>query len=201
MAWISLLVACVASPSAVAATPVVDAAVVWAELGRVQHLEARFVQTQHRAILKVPLESSGHVSFSRPSTLSWVVERPAASTFRLAGTVATMDMPDVGVHEVFDLAAAPDASRLATSLLVWMQADPAVVARDFESTWRPSPPGVELRPRDPRLAALVSTLTLDLAPSPWRVQAVHYAEPDGDRVDIRFTEVVLDGTVTPDPGP
>ena len=200
MAWIYFLAACLASPTAQGATPVVDDAV-WTELARVQRLEARFVQVQQRAILKVPLESGGHVTFSRPTTLSWAVEYPAASTFRLAGTLATMDVPDVGVHEVFDLAAAPDAGRLAASLLVWMQADAAAVARDFESTWRQSPPGVVLRPRDPRLAALVTTLTLDLAPRPWRVQAVHYTEPDGDRVDIRFTEVVLDGTVTPDPGP
>ncbi len=196
---VTLLAGCTLGPSA-QASPAADPSV-WTELAQVRTLEARFVQVQHRAILKTPLESSGRVTFTRPSSLSWVVERPAASTFSLAGTVATMDMPDVGLHEVFDLAAVPDASRLATSLMVWMQADPAAVARDFDTTWRQSPPGVVLRPKDSRLASLVTTLTLDLTPSPWRVQAVHYVEPDGDRVDIRFVSVVLDGTALPDPAP
>lgn len=198
--WLLLLLSgCTLAPSAGAAAPVDGA--IWAELGRVQALEARFVQVQHRAILKAPLESTGHVSFRRPATLRWVVETPAASTFALVGSEATMDMPDVGVHERFDLGAVPDANRLATSLMVWMQADPAAVARDFDATFRQAPPGVDLRPKDPRLAGLVAEVRLDLAPAPWRVSAVHFTEPDGDRVDIRFTGVVLDGTPVADPAP
>lgn len=182
------------------ATPVVDATV-WAELGRVQSLAARFAQVQHRAILKVPLVSEGHVAFTRGGSLSWVVERPVASTFTLAGTRATMDMPDVGAHEEFDLGAMPDAQRLATSLLVWMQADAVAVARDFDATYRQSPPGVELKPRDSRLAGLVELVVIDLSAAPWRVTGVKFTEPDGDRVDIAFTRVVLDGTAIPDPTP
>lgn len=191
------LAAC-ALPGPAAAAPVVDDRV-WAALAQVQRLEARFVQVQHRAILKVPLESAGTVSFTRPDTLSWVVERPARSTFLLQGSRATMDLPDVGAHEVFDLAAVPDANRLATSLMVWMRADAAAVARDFTTTWRQSPPGVDLHPRDPLLAGLVQTIRLDLAPDPWRVDAVQLLEPDGDRVDIHFSRVVLDGVAVPDP--
>lgn len=176
-------------------------AAVWPELAKVQTLQANFVQVQSRKILRHPLESLGTVRFTRPSTLVWNVLTPMRSTFSLEGQRATMDVPDVGVHERFDLAAVPDASRLATSLMVWLEADAAAVERDFTATYVQAPASVRLVPKDTRLAGLVTTVTLDLAESPWRVAAVHFSEPGGDTVDIVFRGVILDGLAVPDPGP
>lgn len=173
----------------------------WPELGKVTKLEANFVQVQHRKILKKPLESRGTVRFARPSSLVWNVLSPAKSTFSLEGSKATMDVPDVGSHEVLDLAAVPDASRLATSLMVWLKADAAAVDHDFTATYVQSPPSVKLAPKDERLGKLVTSVNLDLATNPWRVSAVHFTEPTGDSVDIRFTGVKLDGVSVADPTP
>lgn len=172
----------------------VDASV-WPELGRVQTLEARFTQVQQRAILKTPLTSTGVVSFRRPDTLSWVVEAPARSSFTLEHGIATMAYPDLGMKDRIDLAAVPDANRLATSLLVWLQADAVAVERDFTVTYAPT--GATLVPRDPRLAGLIASIELTIAPSPARVERVVLAEPDGDRVEIRFSGVKLDGVTVP----
>ena len=176
-------------------------AAVWGDLGKVSALQADFVQVQTRKILKRPLESRGTVRFTRPATLVWSVLTPMRSTFSLEGQKATMDVPDVGVHEVIDLGAVPDANRLATSLMVWLAADAAAVERDFTAEYRQAPASVRLVPREPRLAALVSDMTLDLAESPWRVAGVHFSEPGGDVVDIVFRGVILDGKAVPDPGP
>lgn len=175
----------------------VDASV-WAELARVGKLEARFEQSQTRAVLKAPLLSSGTVRFERARTaLLWSVEAPARSTFSLEGAVARMSYPDLGMDETIDLAQVPDASRLASSLLVWMQADAAAVARDFDVTYGADT--ASLRPKDPTLRALLAELKIRFVPGPWRVGEVDLVEPDGDRVHIVFRSVKLDGAPVPDP--
>lgn len=182
-----------------APSSVVDASV-WAALATVHTLEAEFVQVQHRTILRQPLESRGTVRFTRPDTLRWEVASPARSTFTLDHGVARMVYPDLQMDETIDLAAVPDAQRLASSLLVWLQADTTAVERDFLPTYTSSPPSVHLVPRDPRLASLLAGIDLRFAQSPWRVATVTLTEPDGDRVECRFQHVVLDGVLQPDPG-
>ena len=170
---------------------------VWGELAKVRSLQAGFVQVQHRAILKVPLESRGTVEFHRPDSLHWQVLSPSRSTFTLEQKVAHMEYPDLHLSETIDLAAVPEADRLATSLMIWLQADASAVARDFETTYGEME--ATLVPKDPQLKALVVSLQLRFAAGPWRVKEVEMVEPNGDRVDIRFQQVVLDGVAVADP--
>jgi hypothetical protein len=175
----------------------VDASI-WAELAKVKKLEAKFDQVQERKVLKVPLKSTGSVRFERATTaLSWLVESPARSSFSLVGQVAKMDYPDLGMSETIDLAQVPDASRLATSLLVWMQADATAVARDFDVAY--SADAASLHPKDKTLQGLLSEIHIRFAPGPWRVREVDLLEPDGDKVHIVFHGVTLDGTAVADP--
>lgn len=164
-------------------------ATVWTELARTHELTASFTQVQRRAVLKAPLSSTGTVHFSRPQELDWVVESPSKSSFTLKNSIATMAYPELGMKETIDLASVPDASRLATSLLVWMQADASAVDRDFTVTYTES--GAHLVPRDGQLKKLLASIDLTLAASPWRVTAVKLSEPSGDTVDIAFSNVVL----------
>lgn len=179
-------------------------ATVWAELARVQRLEASFDQTQTRTVLKQPLKSRGAVRFERAaptggSALTWQVTEPGRSTFSLVGNVARMEYPDLGMKESFDLSQVPDASRLASSLLVWMQADAAAVAREFDTTYGADT--AVLKPKDATLRGLLSSIEIHFVPGPWRVHAVDLVEPDGDRVDIVFRGVKLDGVAIADPAP
>jgi hypothetical protein len=171
---------------------------VWTELGRVNELAGSFTQVQHRAILRAPLTSEGTVRFTRAgSKLSWVVEKPSRSSFTLDGSTVRMDYPELGMSETVDLAQVPDASRLASSLLVWMKADPESVARDFDVIYERD--GVALTPKDPDLRRLVAQIRLTLADAPVRVKQVELLEPDGDRVVIQFHHLVLDGSPVPEP--
>jgi hypothetical protein len=178
-------------------------ATVWAELARVQRLEASFDQTQTRTVLKQPLKSRGDVRFERApagvtgSALTWQVNEPGRSTFSLVGSVARMEYPDLGMKESFDLAQVPDASRLASSLLVWMQADAVAVAREFDTTYGATT--AVLVPKDPTLRGLLASIDITFVPGPWRVRAVDLVEPDGDRVNIVFHAVKLDGVAVADP--
>jgi hypothetical protein len=175
----------------------VDASV-WAELAKVQRLDASFTQVQTRAILKAPLTSTGTVKFERTSSaLTWQVASPARSTFSLIGQVAKMEYPDLGMSDTIDLAQVPDAGRLATSLLVWMQADASAVARDFVPTYGPD--SATLAPKDATLKGLLAEIHIRFAAAPVRVRDVDLVEPDGDRVHITFSKVMLDGAAVPDP--
>ena len=171
---------------------------IWAELARVQKLQASFEQVQNRAVLKVPLTSHGTVSFERArSALVWTVADPARSTFSLIGNVAKMEYPDLGMKETIDLAQVPDASRLASSMLVWMQADATAVARDFAVTYGAD--FASLVPKDTTLKALLAEIRIRFANGPARVREVDLVEPDGDKVHIVFRGVTLDGVPVPDP--
>lgn len=171
---------------------------VWADLAKVGKLEANFEQTQTRAVLKQPLVSRGVVRYDRgTASLLWQVVSPGASTFSLVGTIAKMEYPDLGMKDTFDLAQVPEASRLASSLLVWMQADAAAVSRDFDTTYGTD--SATLRPKDPTLRGLLSELQIRFASAPTRVRSVDLVEPDADRVHIAFRGVRLDGVATTDP--
>lgn len=173
-------------------------ATVWAELARVQKLEAHFEQVQTRKVLKQPLTSHGTVSYDRPkSALLWQVTDPAKSTFSLIGAVAKMDYPDLGMSDTIDLAQVPDANRIASSMLVWMKADASAVSRDFDVTY--SAEAAALKPKDKTLAGLLAEIRIQFTPGPWRVRGVDLVEPDGDLVHIVFSGVKLDGVAVVDP--
>ncbi len=173
-------------------------AAVWAELAKTHHLSAEFTQTQKRAILKKPLVSSGTIEFERPENLVWTVKLPAPSTFELHGSVASMEFPQLGLKERFDLDSMPDANRLASSLLVWLQADPAAVERDFTVHYLDAPARIVLTPKSPSLQGLIKKMELHVKESPWRISGVNLEEPSGDTVDLAFHRVILDGKPIPD---
>lgn len=169
----------------------------WRALGAVADLQADFAQVQHRKILRRPLAGKGHLRFRRPSSLEWQVTSPAPSTFRLDDGVATMDYPDLGMHETVDLRQVPEAHQLAASMLAWLRADAAEVERDFEVTYGAK--DARLVPREATLKSLLAAITVTFADAPVRVASVRLDEPDGDWVDIRFTGLLLDGKAVPDP--
>ncbi len=170
---------------------------IWADLGEVTTLQASFEQTQRRKILKVPLKSAGAVRFTRPNSLLWTVTSPAPSTFALDKGVARMAYPDLGINESIDLSQVPEANQIATSMLVWLQADAAAVERDFTVVYGTN--AARLTPRDKTLGGILAEIRLSFVSSPWRVGAVVLMEPDGDEISIAFSDVVLDGVLIPNP--
>ena len=69
----------------------------WADLAAHQRLTASFSQVQHRSILSKPVESTGHLAFSRPGQLLWRVDAPATSIFVMSQGKLGMAYPDLGV--------------------------------------------------------------------------------------------------------
>ncbi len=184
---------------ALAADAPPEAVAVWEAMGQVRTLQAQFVQVQHRSLLTRPLESTGTLAFARPDRILWRVEKPAKSVFVIDGTRVGMSYPDLGVREEMDLDGNPDAERLTRGLMVWLAGDLEDVTRDYLVQWKPGPPTVAvLTPRDEMLAGLLSRLELTITGEPPRVDQVVLHEPDGDRVEIVLSDLVLDPAFPPD---
>ena len=187
------------APVALAADTPPEAVAVWNAMSSVRTVSATFTQVQHRSLLSKPLESTGTLAFTRPDRILWKVEQPAASVFVIDGTKVGMAYPDLGVREEMDLDGNPDAERLTRGLMVWLAGDLEQVTRDYHVTWAPGPPSVAtLVPRDELLLGLLSKLELTISGEPPRVDRVVMFEPDGDRVEITLSDLVLDPTLPPD---
>lgn len=176
--------------------PVVAA---FARLAEPKTLAADFVQVQHRAVLSRPFQSTGHLVFERPERLRWEIEAPVASVFVMDGAEMGSAMPALGVSERLSLAGRPDLLGLVHGLTVWLHADAARVAEDYEVVVEATDPlAVALTPRDPAIRRWVERIRLVVAPEGTYVREVELIEPDGDRVGMTFTGVVLDAAPPPD---
>ena len=187
------------APVALAAEPPAEAVVAWEAMSQVRSVQASFTQVQHRSLLAFPLESTGTLAFTRPDRILWRVEKPAPSIFVIDGTKVGMAYPELGVREEMDLHGNAEAERLTRGLMVWLAGDLEQVTRDYDVAWVPGPPSVAvLTPKDPTLRELLSELELTVSGEPPRVEQVVLHEPDGDRVEIRLTDLVLDPELPPD---
>ncbi len=178
-----------------------EAEAVWQAMNQVGSLQARFTQRRSSSLLQAPLISTGQLQFQRPDKLAWIVETPGRSLMVVDGSTVGLSYPDLGVQETMDLAGDPDAERLVRSMMVWLAGDLQQVLADYQVHWssagaEETAPGTlhraTLQPRDPTMAALVSSLELCIGGDPLRVLAVAMLEPDGDRVDIKLHDVQLD---------
>jgi outer membrane lipoprotein-sorting protein len=195
--WTTALM--ILAPVALAADAPPQALAVWEAMSQVRSVQANFVQVQYRSLLSKPLESTGTLAFTRPDQILWRVEHPAKSIFVINGTKVGMAYPDLGVREEMDLAGNPEAERLTRGMMVWLAGDLAQVTRDYDLAWQPGPPAVAvLTPKDETLAALLSKIELTISGDPPRVESVVMHEPDGDRIEITLTDLVLDPTLPPD---
>jgi outer membrane lipoprotein-sorting protein len=176
-----------------------DALAVWAEMARVQTLEARFVQIRTSRLLRKPLEARGLLRFERPDRLCWTTESPARSALVMQGSRVGMAWPDLGVSEEVDLAGSPEAAQLVRGMMVWMAADLTAVERDWTVTWTPGEPArALLLPKDPTIKAVLASLELTLGGLPRSVRSIVMLEPDGDRVEITLHDLRPGATLPAD---
>lgn len=188
--WIGVALAGEPLPEAVVAA--------FARLAEPRTLSADFVQVQHRAVLSRPFESTGHLVFERPDRLRWEIAAPVASVFVMRGAEMGSALPALGVSERLSLAGRPDLLGLVQGLTVWLRADAEQVARDYEVVVEVEEPlTVALTPRDPAIRRWVETIRLVVAVEGTHVGRVELIEPDGDRVGMTFTGVVLDADPPP----
>lgn len=188
----------VAAP-ALAEAPPADAAEAWQALGKATSMSASFTQVQQRAILPVPLESTGTLTFERPDKLRWVVNKPTKQILILNGSTLTMETPVLGPPQVLDVSK-PEIAGLIRGLTVWLAGDFAALQRDYTLTyWAPGPPAkAELVPNDPRVKGFIDKLKLTLSEDRSVITEVVIVEPSGDTIRMTLSDVALNQPVPDD---
>jgi len=168
-----------------------NAITAWQALSAVQTLQATFTQERTSRLLTKPLVAEGELRFARPGKMAWVTSTPGRSTFVMDGTRVGMAWPDLDMREEIDLASSPEMASLVAATMVWLGGDLARVQEDYEVAWTDgTPASVLLTPRSAPLSGIIGTLELTVTVPV--IEQVVITEPDGDRVQIRFSDVKID---------
>jgi len=150
-------------------------------LSDVPSSRARFIETRHSALLKMPLVLSGTLVYRRPDRLEKHVQAPFAESITIEGTRVSITREGADKGRVFTLPASGPAQALIESLRATLAGDLPALERHFavavaggREDWTMS-----LTPRDSALGAAV--LRVDFAGRENRVQRIEILEAGGDR--------------------
>jgi outer membrane lipoprotein-sorting protein len=160
----------------------------------IQTLRARFVQRRRLELFAEELVSRGEFYFKRPDRFRWDVDEPLRASMVVAdGKILTSDGDGTQAHAAPLPVSATDIAGLLTGSV-------DVLRGLFEvRVLAPAAGGerLELRPREPALARTMRLVTLELAPREKYVQRMALEEASGDRIEITFDDVQVNG-VLPD---
>lgn len=150
-------------------------------------LSAEFREEKRVALLVVPLVSEGAIYFARPGTLARHTTRPSSSTIVVdSGQIAMRSGQQV---QRLSVSTHPAIGPLVNALLYLFSGDEAALRKSLASTFEPEtekePWRLELRPRDPAAAKLVSLLVL--RGRGLKVHTLYLKEGSGDESTTTFS--------------
>lgn len=169
--------ACVACPAA-AAEPFTPA-VLMQTLAKNRASRADFVEKRYLASLERPLESSGQLVYAAPSRLEKRTVKPKPEVLIVDGDTLTIERN--GTRRSISLASYPEVAAFTDSIRSTLGGDLAALERSYRvvldgpaKQWR-----LTLLPSDPKIAALVSRVTVDGHDA--LVDAIEILQADGSR--------------------
>jgi outer membrane lipoprotein carrier protein len=159
----------------------------------IQTLSARFVQRRSLELFAEELVSRGGFYFKRPDRFRWDVDEPFRTSMVVAaGTIVTRDADGTQAHAIPLPVSATEIAGLLTGSVA--------VLRGLFDVHVLTPAGggerLELQPLQPTLARTVRAVTLDLAPREKYVRRIVLQEASGDRIEITFDDVQINGALS-----
>ncbi len=138
-----------------------------------------FVEKKYLSTLNQPLESAGELAYAAPSRLEKKTLRPKPETLVIDGDTLSIDR--AGKKRSISLSSFPEVASLTDSIRATLGGDLAHLQRDYKvvvdgtrEQWR-----LTLLPSDPRIAALVSRVTVEGGAD--RIARFEVLQADGDR--------------------
>jgi outer membrane lipoprotein-sorting protein len=167
-----------------------DAQTLLRALATVEGLEAQFVERKHLALLKAPLESKGHLYYTRPGHMARIIDTPSPSTVRIGPT--SLEVNDASGKQAFDLRRRPDVKMFVESFVHVVAGDRDALASTYAMMFEPAAAADEtwrftLTPRQAPLSDLVARLVIE--GSAYAVASIVVHETSGDRTEIEMSDV------------
>ena len=138
-----------------------------------------FVEKKYLSSLDRPLESSGELSYTAPSRLEKKTVQPKPETLVVDGNTLVVDRN--GSRHTLSLASYPEVAALTDSIRATLAGDLARLSRDYRLVIDGSRPQwrLTLLPSDPKIAAIVSRVTVDGRDD--RIASFEVLQAGGDR--------------------
>ena len=158
----------------------------------IQTMTAAFVQRRTVTLFDEELVSRGRFRFKRPGRVRWDVESPTS--------VAMVITPEgIVTREPGAAPARADALPVPTAEIIGLISGSVQTVTQHFDVRRPAGHAhdsiFELRPHSPRLAEILRSVTLELAPVDKHIRRVVFYEATGDRTEIVFHQVEINGTI------
>jgi len=138
-----------------------------------------FVEKKYLSSLDRPLESSGTLSYTAPSRLEKQTTQPTPETLIVDGNTLTVNRN--GSRHTLSLASYPEVAAFTDSIRATLAGDLDRLSRDYKvvldgsrAQWR-----LTLLPSDPKIATLVSRVTIDGRDD--RIASFEVLQASGDR--------------------
>jgi len=166
-------------------------------LSRHRVVKANFVQVRHLAELDMEVESRGVMISELDGKLRWQVDSPVKSVTLIDREKLVHFDGESGKVAVISQNDFPWLKLMRESLDEWLSGDPERLAKRFDVTF-PRPGTLHLVPRDGMLQKLCASVDITLDAKGDAITRISIAEPGGDTLEIRFTDVVNDPVLPPD---
>ncbi len=175
----SMLAALACGPAASHAAEPFTAKQLMQTLAANKESRADFVEKKYLASLDRPLESSGELIYVAPSRLEKRTIKPKPEVLIVDGGTLTVERN--GAKRSIALASFPEVSAFTESIRATLAGDLQALSRDYRvdvdgspTQWR-----LTLLPSDPKIAALVSRITVTGRDK--RIDAIEVLQADGNR--------------------
>lgn len=170
------------------------------EQGRMETMQASFVQYKESALLIEPQVSKGEFLFVKPDKVRWEYTEPEPIRVVIHGEEMLTWYRDLGRAERVLV------GNYSDRILEYMGASNSLeLLRKYfdlrvEFPRDPTAPYlIQLLPRFERVAKRIAGMSLEIDPERFLPTTLRYEEADGDVTEYRFENLVLNGTI-PDDG-
>jgi outer membrane lipoprotein-sorting protein len=152
------------------------------------HAQAEFVETKYLRLLSSPLTLRGRLSYRAPDWLEKRTLAPSEEILLVDGERLTVEIPVRRIHRSFTLQELPVVWAFVESIRATLRGDRAGLERFYRLEldgevrhWL-----LSLRPRDPKMEAVISEIRIGGAGG--RVASIEILEARGDRSVMRIRE-------------
>lgn len=158
---VPLVVLATAGSTVVAAADAFTATGLMQTLAHTKASHADFVEKKYLASLSQPVESSGQLVYTAPARLEKRTVKPKPEVLIVDGDTLTVERN--GTRRSISLASYPEVAAFTDSIRATLAGDLDALARGYKVVLdgRPARWRLTLLPSDPKIAALVSRVTVD----------------------------------------